>query len=150
MSRGLSWTETPNLSSTLDCTCTADDRDCHALYEARVTAIDGNDVTLEFDKADGSSPSSTVHYWIAVQTDDYPSCTNNDIYAIRVEGSWPSSSSVMNVYDVPAWPSDTAFATADCGAKKKLHIMTGGGSGGHENDKLWFQYQAIELERTCD
>jgi murein DD-endopeptidase MepM/ murein hydrolase activator NlpD len=142
-----SWTAEPG-SGTLDCSCSASDSDCHAIYIGRVTSIKGNLATLEVQKVGGGALSATVKYWVAVQEKTYPSCTDNTKFATRVDGSWPMSSPTLQIKDVPIWPTDGDLEAAACGATKHLHVMSGG--KGLTDQKVWFQYQAIKFTKTCE
>lgn len=131
-----------------DCTCSASNSDCHALYVARVTTVIGNTANMEFQKVTGGGPSTTVSYWIAVGAETYPSCTDVGAYVVRTQGQWSSSQDVLQV-PVSVWPSQADFDSAACGESKRLFIITGGG-GGYENEKLWFQKQAVTFTKTCN
>lgn len=138
---------TPSFSPQTNCTCSGSDTDCHSLYVGRVTGINGHIASLEFEKTTGGGPSADVHYWVAVGP-TYPSCTEVDIYVSRTDGVWSASSSRLSV-NVNVWPDAAAFEAAPCGETKNLFVITGG-TGGHENDRIWYQRQAIELEKTCN
>ena len=137
---------TPSFQIETDCTCSAQNTDCHALYVGRVTAVNGNTATLEFQKTGGGGPSVSVSYWVVVNEDTFPSCVEIQNYVTRVQGTWPTGTAPLTV-DVDIWPTAQDFQNAGCGDVKALFIITGG--AGDENSRVWFQKQAIHFRKVC-
>ena len=133
-------------SDATDCSCTEASPTCWSIYTARATSLKGNQATLEVQKNGGGGPSVSVHYWVVTQSDLHPSCTLNNVYAVRKEGTWPAGTALTVAS--PVWPDTAAFEAAPCGETKYLHVISGGADD--PLAKRWFQYQAIRFTKTCD
>ena len=144
-SRGLlSWT--PAFTPDTDCTCSVANPDCHTLYRGRVNSIVGNTAQMQFQKMDGSNPSANVSYWVVVGELD-PTCLDLHAYVERTSGTWLSTSNSLQT-NVNIWPNQAAFDAAPCGDTKDLFVITGG-AGGLENQRIWYQEQAVRFTKVC-
>lgn len=139
---------TPTFTPYTYCACSPGDTTCHTLYVARVLQLTGNTVTLEFSKVSLDPPSTTVHYWVAASTTDFPDCNQLDALPVRSDGFWGPPDAVLEV-TTTVWEDQQAFENAPCSSTQRLILITGGG-GGYENVKVWFQKQAIEFTKYCD
>ena len=128
-----------------DCECETDD-DCRAIYRARTTSISGNTATMEFKKANSGGSMPAVHYWLAVSPEN--ACKDLEVYSTRTDGTW-SSSSTTKSFSFSVWPSQSAFENASSNESKSFFLITGG-SGGYENEKLWFQRNVVTFTKICD
>lgn len=139
---------TPDYEPDTDCSCSASDPSCHAIYIGSAASIAGNLVDLAVEKAAGGPPSVDVSYWIAVGADTQPNCTDLAAFVTRATGTWPHTEATLQVADVPIWPDEASFDAAPAGEQKKLFAITGGLDG--PGDRTWFQQTALVFTKVCD
>ena len=133
-----------------DCVCSADRPGCHAIYLGRVTGVEGHLLRMEFrkvgdDQIGGAGPSADVPFWVVFQTEPEPSCFLTASYPVLSAGTWAAKTILSTT--VPAWPSAEAFAAADCGETRRVHIVTGGADD--LESKRWFQGRSLLVTKKC-
>ena len=131
-----------------NCSCSANDTDCTALYRGRVTKVNGNLADFEFKKASGGGPSEDVSYWLVV-SGEKPNCNKLNVYVVRksLYKGWKKGVPTLVVKDVPIWPTFNDCKNAPDKDYKAFFLITGGGS--NPNTKWWFQKDRIRFEKDC-
>ncbi len=141
----------PAFEPSENCECVEGNPTCHALYQVKVVKIDAEKmrVDLAFKKASNDPLPAGIHVWV-VAGPATPSCVDLHSYEELYHETLPYSVDEGLVSGVPIWPEDAALKTDFAGLTRNIFIVTGGGDNPDNLDeKIWFQHQAITLQKSC-
>jgi hypothetical protein len=143
-------TFTSAFTANTNCTCSATNTSCHTLYRARVDSIaaDGWHANLSFQKADGSTISAGLQYWVTVGPAT-PSCwdINGYLNVIRAHGTVSTNTSTLSVTNVPIWPDQATYDADAPGTTKYIFVMTDG--SGVLGTPTWIEKDALAFTKSC-
>ena len=126
-----------------DCSCVDVDPFCHRLWVATVDAVTATGVRLSVEKVEGDPPGAEFQ-WEVIDTAGVPlACTNLDQFDALASGRWPPGEA-RQVVDVPLWEGERSSAATEAW---NLYFVSGG--SGHPDERVWWQFDAVWVERTC-